>query len=107
MDAPVAFEQGPGLPLWRPQNYSDKFYGPTTLRVGIEKSRNVMTVRLADKMGMESIASTAKKFSIYDNMKKNLASSLGSNETTLMKMVTAYGMLVNGGKKIEPSFIDR
>jgi penicillin-binding protein 1A len=107
MDAPVAFEQGPGLPLWRPQNYSDKFYGPTTLRVGIEKSRNVMTVRLADKIGMDAIAETAKKFGIYDNMQKNLASSLGSNETTLMRMVSAYGMLVNGGKKIEPSFIDR
>lgn len=107
MDAPVAFEQGPGLPLWRPQNYSDQFYGPTTLRVGIEKSRNVMTVRLADRVGMDAIADTAKKFGIYDNMQKNLASSLGSNETTLMRMVTAYGMLVNGGKKISPRFIDR
>jgi penicillin-binding protein 1A len=107
MDAPVAFEQGPGLPLWRPQNYSDKFYGPTTLRVGIEKSRNVMTVRLADRVGMDAIADTAKDFGIYDNMQKNLASSLGSNETTLMRMVSAYGMMVNGGKKIEPSFIDR
>ncbi len=107
MDAPVAFSQGPGLPLWQPQNYSDKFYGPTTLRVGIEKSRNVMTVRLADRVGMDAIADTAKDFGIYDNMQKNLASSLGSNETTLMRMVTAYGMLVNGGKKIDPSFIDR
>lgn len=107
LDSPVSFSQGPGLPLWRPQNYSDKFYGPTTLRVGIEKSRNVMTVRLADKIGMEAIAKTANKFGIYDDMQKNLASSLGANETTLMKMVTAYGMLVNGGKKIEPSFIDR
>lgn len=107
MDAPVAFEQGPGLPLWRPQNYSDKFYGPTTLRIGVEKSRNVMTVRLADKVGMESIAKTANEFGIYDNMPKNLASSLGSNETTLIKMVGAYGMLVNGGKKIGPSFVDR
>ena len=106
MDAPVSFEQGPGLPLWRPQNYSDKFYGPTTLRVGVEKSRNVMTVRLADNVGMEAIANTAKKFGIYENMQKNLASSLGSNETTLIKMVSAYGVLVNGGKKIDPTFID-
>lgn len=107
MDAPVSFQQGPGLPLWRPQNYSNKFYGPTTLRAGIEKSRNVMTVRLADKVGMDKIAQTAKKFGIYDNMQQNLASSLGSNETTLIRMVTAYGMLVNGGKAITPSFIDR
>jgi penicillin-binding protein 1A len=107
MDAPVAFEQGPGLPLWRPSNYSHEFYGPTTLRVGIEKSRNVMTVRLADKLGMDNIAKTAKKFGIDEDMNTNLASSLGSNETTLMQMVTAYGMLVNGGKRIEPSFIDR
>jgi len=107
MDAPVAFEQGPHLPLWRPQNYSDTFYGPTTLRTGIEKSRNVMTVMLADRLGMDTISETAKNFGIYSNMQTNLASSLGSNETTLMQMVTAYGMLVNGGKKIEPSFIDR
>jgi len=107
MDTPVAFEQGPGLPLWRPQNYSDQFYGPTTLRIGIEKSRNVMTVRLADNVGMETIAETARDFGIYPRMKTNLASSLGSNETTLMRMVTAYGMIVNGGKKISPTFIDR
>jgi penicillin-binding protein 1A len=107
MDAPVSFEQGPGLPLWRPSNYSHEYYGPTTLRVGIEKSRNVMTVRLSDSIGMDAIAATAKDFGIYENMKTNLASSLGSNETTLIQMVSAYGMLINGGKKIEPSFIDR
>jgi penicillin-binding protein 1A len=107
LDAPVAFEQGPGLPLWKPQNYSDKFYGPTTLRLGIEKSRNVMTVRLADYIGMERISRTAKKFSIYDRMTTNLSASLGSNETTLINMTSAYGMFVNGGKKIQPKFIDR
>lgn len=107
MDSPVAFPQGPGLPLWRPQNYSNEFYGPTTLRVGVEKSRNVMTVRLSDKIGMDAIANTSNRFGIYDDMQRNLASSLGSNETTLMRMVSAYGMIVNGGKKIDPSFIDR
>lgn len=107
LDAPVAFEQGPGLPLWRPQNYSHQYYGPTTLRVGVEKSRNVMTVRLADKVGMHAIAQTATDFGIYDNMPENLASSLGSQETTLLRMARAYAMLVNGGKKITPSFIDR
>lgn len=107
MDSPAEFSQGQGMPVWRPQNYSHDFYGPTTLRIGIEKSRNVMTVRLADKIGMDAVAETAKDFGIYDNMQTNLASALGSNETTLMRMVTAYGMLVNGGKKISPSFIDR
>jgi penicillin-binding protein 1A len=107
MDAPVSFSQGPGLPLWRPQNYSDKFYGPTSLRVGVEKSRNVMTVRLADKVGMEKVADVAKRFQIYDDMPQHLANSLGSQETTLIRMATAYGMLVNGGKTIQPSFIDR
>lgn len=107
LDAPVSFEQGPGLPLWRPQNYSNEFYGPTTLRVGVEKSRNVMTVRLADKVGMEKIAETAKAFGIYDNLPPHLANSLGSQETTLERMAAAYAMLVNGGKKVSPSFIDR
>lgn len=107
MDSPATFSQGRGMPVWMPKNYSDDFYGPTTLRIGIEKSRNVMTVRLADKVGMEAIAATANDFGIYDNMQTNLASSLGSNETTLIRMVTAYGMLVNGGKKLEPSFVDR
>lgn len=107
MDAPVSFTQGPGLPLWRPQNYSNEFYGPTTLRVGVEKSRNVMTVRLADKIGMEKLAETARKFGIYDNLPPHLANSLGSQETTLERMAAAYAMLVNGGKKVSPSFIDR
>lgn len=107
MDSPASFSQGENMPLWNPQNYSRDFYGPTTLRIGIEKSRNVMTVRLADKIGMDAIAQTATEFGIYDDMQTNLASALGSNETTLMRMVTAYGMLVNGGKHVEPSFIDR
>lgn len=107
LDAPVSFSQGPGLPLWRPQNYSDRFYGPTTLRIGVEKSRNVMTVRLANKIGIEKVADVAARFGIYDAMPAHLANSLGSQETTLIRMASAYGMLVNGGKKIEPSFIDR
>lgn len=107
LDAPVTFEQGPGLPLWRPQNYSEEFYGPTTLRVGVEKSRNVMTVRLADKIGMDKIAETSAAFGIYDDLPDHLANALGSQETTLARMTAAYAMLVNGGKKISPSFIDR
>lgn len=92
---------------WKPTNYSKEFYGPTTLRVGIEKSRNLMTVRLADFLGMELIAKYSDHFGITDNMPPLLANSLGSAETTLLRMTAAYGMLVNGGKKITPTFIDR
>ncbi|WP_035707450.1 penicillin-binding protein 1A [Niveispirillum irakense] len=107
LDAPIALDQGPGLPKWKPNNYSDKFYGPTPLRVGIEKSRNVMTVRLAQYVGMEPIAETARRFGITDNLPHQLAMSLGAGETTVLRLTTAYAMLVNGGRKIEPSFIDR
>lgn len=107
LDAPVVLPQGPGLPLWRPRNYSREFYGPTPLRVGIEKSRNLMTVRLAYTVGMDDIASTASKFGIYDNLPKHLSLSLGAGETTVLKMTAAYAMLVNGGKKVTPTFIDR
>lgn len=106
MDAPFAYQQGPGLPLWRPENYSEQFYGPTPLRVGIEKSRNVMTVRLAHAVGMDKIKATTEKFGIVKDMPLFLSMSLGSIETTPMQLTAAYAMLVNGGKKISPSFID-
>jgi penicillin-binding protein 1A len=107
LDAPFALDQGGDLGKWKPANYSDKFYGPTPLRVGIEKSRNVMTVRLAQYIGMEPVVETARKFGIYDNLPAQLSMALGAGETTVMRMTTAYAMLVNGGRKIEPSFIDR
>lgn len=107
LDAPFALDQGGGLGKWKPANYSDKFYGPTPLRVGIEKSRNVMTVRLAQYIGMDPVVETARRFGIYDNLPAQLSMSLGAGETTVMRMTTAYAMLVNGGRKIEPSFIDR
>ena len=100
-------DQGPGLPKWRPTNYSNEYYGPTPIRVGVEKSRNLMTVRLADYVGMEKIAAYAEKFGIFPKMKTNLANALGAQETTLLDMTAAYAMLVNGGKKITPTFIDR
>lgn len=106
LDAPFVYEQAPG-DFWRPTNYSNKVYGPTPIRVGIEKSRNLMTVRLADHVGMDKIVDYAEKFGIADQMKPLLSYSLGAGETTLIKMTTAYGMLVNGGKKITPTFIDR
>lgn len=106
LDAPFVHEQAPG-DFWRPTNYSNKYYGPSTLRMGIEKSRNLMTVRLADNVGMDKIIGNAKKFGIADKMKPFLSYSLGADETTLLRLTSAYGMLVNGGKKITPTFIDR
>jgi penicillin-binding protein 1A len=106
LDAPFVHEQAPG-DFWRPTNYSNKYYGPSTIRMGVEKSRNLMTVRLADKIGMDKIIDYAQKFGIADNMKPFLSYALGANETTLLRLTSAYGMLVNGGKKITPTFIDR
>ena len=107
MDSPFDYYQGPGLPLWRPENYGDEDFGPTPLRVGIEKSQNVMTVRIANSIGMPIVVEYAKKFGIVDNMPELLSFALGAKETTPLRMVTAYGMIVNGGKKITPSLIDR
>ena len=107
LDAPFVIEQGPGQPRWKPANYSDRFYGPSTLRLGIEKSRNLMTVRLAQHIGMDVVSDYARRFEIMDRMPKILSMSLGAGEASLMKMTTAYAMLVNGGKKVTPRLIDR
>ena len=105
IDAPIEVDTPQGL--WRPKNYSDKFYGPTPVRTGIEQSRNLMTVRLAQELGMDTIATYAEKFGVYDNMKPYLAASLGSEETTLYKMVAAYAMFANGGERVTPTLVDR
>jgi penicillin-binding protein 1A len=108
VDGPIEIDQGPGLPPWRPENYSTgKYYGPSTLRVGIEQSRNTMTVRLAQDIGMPLIAEYARRFGIYDNLPTYLSYALGAGETTVLKMVTAYSMFDNGGRRIVPTFIDR
>ena len=107
LDAPIALPQGPGLPLWRPKNYGGDFLGPTTLRVGIEKSRNLMTVRLAQAVGMDKIADYSNRFGIYDNLPRVLSMALGAGETTVLRLTAAYAMLVNGGKKITPTLVDR
>ena len=107
LDAPFVIDQGPGLPKWRPANYTKKFYGPSTMRLGIEKSRNLMTVRLAQTVGMDKIADYAGRFGLTDKMPEQLSMSLGAGETTLLKLTTGYAMLVNGGKKIRPTLIDR
>ena len=106
LDAPIEFKMPDGK-LWKPKNYQDKFFGPSTLRRGIEQSRNVMTVRLADELGMVKIADLAQRLGIYDKLPMQLAMALGAGETTLLKMVTAYSMIDNGGKKIEATLIDR
>ncbi|MBU2582953.1 MAG: penicillin-binding protein 1A [Alphaproteobacteria bacterium] len=108
LDAPIEIEQGPGQDVWKPENYNkDKSYGPTTLRIGIEKSRNQMTVRLAQDMGMPLITEYAKRFGIYDDLLPVLSMSLGAGETTLLRMATAYAILANGGKRVYPTLIDR
>lgn len=108
LDAPIEIEQGAGQDIWRPENYNkNKSYGPSTLRIGIEKSRNQMTVRLAQDMGMPLITEYAQRFGIYDSLLPVLSMSLGAGETTLLRMVTAYSILANGGKKVYPTLIDR
>lgn len=107
MDGPIEIDQGPGLGMWRPQNYGGGFGGPSTLRTGIEKSRNLMTVRLAQDMGMPLVAEYAKRFGIYDNMQPVLAMALGAGETTVMRLVNAYSIIANGGRRVQPTLIDR
>ncbi len=106
LDAPYVIDQGPGLPKWKPSNYTDKFYGLSTMRIGIEKSRNLMTIRLADRLGMEKILRTAKKFNIDQNIDMNLSMSLGAGVVTLENLTSAYAMIVNGGKKIKTKLIE-
>ena len=105
IDAPIEFNTPEGL--WRPKNASSKFYGPTPLRTGIEKSRNLMTIRVAQDVGMKTIADYAERFGVYMNMRPYLANSLGAEETTLYKMVAAYAMFANGGERVEPTLVDR
>ena len=105
VDAPIEINTPQGL--WRPRNSSNKFYGPTPLRTGIEQSRNLMTIRLAEEVGMDTVASYAEKFGVYDNMGRFLANSLGSEETTLYQMVAAYAMFANGGERVQPTLVDR
>ncbi len=107
LDAPIVFDQGEDLKLWKPENYGKKFYGLSTLRTGIEKSRNLMTVRIAQQIGIENIIDLTKKLNIYENPDQLLSISLGSAETTLLKLSSAYSSFVNGGKLVTPIIIDR
>ena len=107
LDAPLVLDQGEDLKMWKPENYGKKFYGPSTLRAGLEKSRNLMTVRIAQNLGLEKIINFSKKLKIYENPEELLSISLGSAETTLLKLTSAYSVFVNGGKIVEPILIDR
>ncbi len=107
LDAPFVIDQGEGLGKWKPANYTRNFYGPSTMRLGVEKSRNLMTVRLAQTLGIETVADYAERFGVVDHLPHQLSMALGAGETTLMRMATAYAMIVNGGRRIEPTLIDR
>ena len=107
LDAPLVLEQGTDLKMWKPENYGKKFYGPSTLRMGLEKSRNLMTVRIAQDLGLKKIVNFSKKLGIYENPSELLSISLGSAETTLLKLTSAYSSFVNGGKLVKPIMIDR
>jgi len=107
LDAPVVFDQGEDLKMWKPENYGKKFYGPSTLRVGLEKSRNLMTVRIAQDLGISKIINFSKNLGIYENPEELLSISLGSTETTLLKLTSAYSAFINGGKLVNPILIDR
>ena len=107
LDAPIVLDQGSDLKMWKPENYGKKFYGPSTLRMGVEKSRNLMTVRVAQELGVDKIINFSKKLNIYENPEELMSISLGSAETTLLKITSAYCSFVNGGKLVNPILIDR
>jgi penicillin-binding protein 1A len=107
LDAPFVLDQGEGQGKWKPGNYSNEFYGPSTLRLGIEKSRNLMTVRLAQYVGMDAITATVRRFGIQEHMPPLLSMALGAGETTLLKLTNAYGIMANEGLRIEPALIER
>ena len=107
LDAPVVLDQGPGLPKWKPRNYSNRFYGPSTLRLGHEKSQNLMTVRVAQKLGQQTLADYAKKFRLNEGNPIHISAALGTGVTTLMNLTSAYAMLVNGGRKISTRMVER
>ena len=107
LDAPIVLDQGNDLKMWKPENYGKKFYGPSTLRTGIEKSRNLMTVRIAQELGIDKIVNFSKKLNIYENPDELMSVSLGSAETTLLKITSAYCSFLNGGRLVNPILIDR
>lgn len=107
LDAPFVLDQGEGMPKWKPVNFSKKFYGLMTLRRGVELSKNLMTVRLAQDIGMDKIVEMSKRIGVNDHLAPYLSSSLGAADTRVINMVAAYAVIVNGGKKVPPYMIER
>ncbi len=107
LDAPVVIDQGPGLPKWQPKNYEHRYFGPTTLRVGLEQSHDLMTIRMGADIGLPAVATDVERFGIMDHMPMEYSMLIGAGETTPLRLTAAYAMLVNGGKKITPTLIDR
>ncbi len=107
VDGPIEIDPGGGQPIWKPENYEKNFLGPTTLRIGIEHSRNTMTVRLAKDIGMPLVVEYAKRFGIYDDLKPYLPMALGAGETTVLRLTSAYATIANGGRRVQATFIDR
>ncbi len=108
LDGPVSLPQGPGLPMWEPKNYEGDYMGPVTFRTALERSRNAVTVRIASLIGLPRIKRVAKRFGIYDDeVTENYSMVLGAKETTLLRLVNAYSMIANGGRRIAPWFIER
>jgi penicillin-binding protein 1A len=106
-NGPITIDQGNGE-LWTPKNFEEgEGGGAHPLRWGVEHSMNLMTVRLAQAVGMPVIVEYAKRFGIYDDLMPVLSMSLGAGETTVMRMVTAYSILDNGGQRVESTLIDR
>ncbi|OWY06360.1 PBP1A family penicillin-binding protein [Thioclava sp. IC9] len=105
VDAPIEVNTPQGM--WRPKNASNKYYGPTPMRTGLEHSRNLMTIRIAQEIGMDTVAAYAEKFGVYDHMRRFLANALGAQETTMFRLISAYAMFANGGERVEPTLVDR
>jgi penicillin-binding protein 1A len=107
LDAPITIDLGPGQEPWSPKNFDNKVFGPTTIRVGLEQSHDLMTVRLGQAIGLDAVGSTVERFGIMDHMPREYSMLLGAGETTVLKLTTAFAMIDNGGRKITPTFIDR
>ena len=107
LDGPFSYDPGHGQPVWSPKNYGNDYLGPATVRRGLELSRNLMTVRMAQQVGMKNVVQVAKEFGVTDNMGAYLPMALGAGETTLLRMTMAYAMLANGALEITPSLVDR
>jgi penicillin-binding protein 1A len=106
-DEPFSYDPGYGQPVWSPRNYGNDYMGPMTLQRALELSRNLVTVRLAQQVGMKRVVAVAKDFGVVDNMGAYLPMALGAGETTLLRMTMAYAMLANGALEITPSLVDR